>query len=367
MAFMRLAALLLPCTVACAGVCLSPGGRAAAAPLRVLVRVPGPDEEDLLLRLRGQTVDLDVALIADRDRRPMDPTFSGQLAAAAALAAAHGARVVVWISQGDGRLLCVGEPARARVLVRPLPQHLADPASRSVAAEGAALVVRSALQALLRGDPVGVPTASLVPAAVRPPRPPSPAARAPLLRRPGFGAGFGFFLGGGWQVALDGQSPAGQHALVLQGGLRLGAGALSLGLWGAAALPAHLVDDLTDVSLSRHGAGLAAAHAFALSPRLRLSVGGALGVLLFHRATLALSPEVNAAPDRLTPAFTLAPEARLQVRALPGLLGELVLAADVPIGAPELGYADPGGGFEVRNRLWPVQPRLGLAIYYDAR
>lgn len=347
MAFMRLLALLLACTAICAG-------RAAAEPLRALVRVPGPDEEDLLLRLRGQTVDLDVSLIVER--RPIEPALSGQLAAAAALAAGHGARVVVWVSadpQGGGRLLCVGEPARGRVLLRSLPRPLADPGDRSVAAEGAALVVRSALQALLRGDPVGVPTASLA----KPPRP-SPPRPPPSLPA-------GFFLGAGWQVALDGQSPAGQHALVLHGGLRLKA--ISLGLFGAAALPAHLRDDVTEVSLSRHGAGVSAAYAFALSPRLRLSVGGALGVLLFQRATLALSPEVTAAPDGLTPAFSAAPEARLIVvlKARPGLLGELVLAADVPIGAPELGYAGPGGGFEVRNRLWPVQPRFGLSIYYD--
>ncbi|MND00175.1 hypothetical protein D3C83_186960 [compost metagenome] len=49
-------------------------------------------------------------------------------------------------------------------------------------------------------------------------------------------------------------------------------------------------------------------------------------------------------------------------RAGRGALGlEATLAADLVLGAPELVY-DLGGEAVVRDRLWPIQPRAGLAI-----
>ena len=141
---------------------------ASAAPLVAVVVADGAGE--VVARVEGQVSDLEVELVIAREVVDDD-------AAARALAARHGARVVVWFRlDGDAWLVHVAEPAKGARLVR---RVVADGAlATSAAAESAALVVRSVLRALAGGGAIGVeqPAPRRRPRA--PPPPPPPAAIA---------------------------------------------------------------------------------------------------------------------------------------------------------------------------------------------
>src|SRR4051794_15798614 len=106
--------------VAAVAVALAAGASTAgAAPLVVVLR-DGGDAALAVARLRGQLADLDVALVAVPDA--IETGLGAQLAAAARLAAAHGARVVVWfIARGDGLAVAIATPRDHRLFVREIP------------------------------------------------------------------------------------------------------------------------------------------------------------------------------------------------------------------------------------------------------
>lgn len=381
--------------------------------LRVIVRVPD-GEGELLRRIEGQTVDLQPPVTLTPLPGPLEPEPEAQVRAAAALGRERGAAVVVWVRRlPDGAaVVCVADAAGGQLLERRVGRG-ANLVARSAEAEGAALVVRSALRALLRGERVGDAAPALAAATGPAPRPtmgpaagrgtsrasvaeaadasraqaaPSPATRDSAAQAaaasralaasraassaPGAPAAappaLALELGVGWQVALGGASPPGQHGLLLRGGLRRGPWSASLTLLGG--LPAHLRDDLTDVELSRHGALIQGAYCAPLRRGLCLGAALGAGALLHYRRTEALSAAAQPADPRALPALLLQPAAVLGLGA--ELLGqrwplraELALGADVVLPTPALGY-DVDGQLRARDALWPVQPRLGLTLLY---
>src|SRR5215510_11568807 len=170
--------------------------RASAAPLVVVVR-EGGDDALAVARLRGQLADLDVALTVAPGA--VEPVLEVQLASAARLALAGGARAVVWFVARDGGLsVAVATPGDHRLFVREIPA--ADP---SAVAEAAAVAARGAIRALGEGGTIGVEVAPAAP----------PAASQRL----------GLELAIGWQVAIDAGADAGAHAIAQRTSVSSGA------------------------------------------------------------------------------------------------------------------------------------------------
>lgn len=333
--------------------------------LRAVVRLTGPvpspagsDDQALIERLQGQTVDLDVVLIPEPGQ-PLEPTLRAQLQAASELAQRHTARAVVWMRTGPSgrRTVYVAEPAASRVFARPLRGVGSDATARSAALEEFAVVVRSALRALAQGDSIGIANA-VAEAEEPPPQPPPPPPPPPTQ--------IGLLLGLGWQLALDGAGSFGQTGPILRGGLSRGRFTFALTL--AAAIPAGLTDAFSTVRLSRHSAAALASFALVSTPRWRLELGAQVGLALFYRSTEAVQAGYTPTPGHVTPAFLGGPALDILARPVRSwrLWLALELGADALAGAPELGY-QAGAAFVSRNQLWPVAPRFAVAALFRSR
>src|SRR5262249_18407479 len=130
---------------------------AHASSFRIVVRVSSDTARGLRDRIAGQTSDLDVELTSV-ETPPLEPTLGEQLDAAAEWARRTGAQAVVWCDperapERGGFMLYVAEPNTSRVLVRRTGGERAAP---SADLEAAALIVRLAVRALMRGGVIGV-------------------------------------------------------------------------------------------------------------------------------------------------------------------------------------------------------------------
>lgn len=316
------------------------------APMRTIVRIGGPTGDEIWSRIRGQTIDLDVALVRVADAA--EPALSGQLDAATRLARAHRARVVVWLRplpDQPGLAVHVVEPAADRLFVRRVPQREPGLAARSATIEAAALVVRSALRALAAGTPIGVSARTLVAAEER--------AHAPPSR---------WHLAARWQAALDGARRAGHHGLAARVGFGRGS-------WQAhATLATHprvtIADERAALRVARHDATVGMSWGWRAGG-LRIAAALDAGVAVYTRATDPLDDGVAAAAPSLVPALCIRPGARVHLPVLAaGLFVELEAAADVLLGAPEFVY-QRDGLLEPHTRLWPVQPRASLGLMWE--
>jgi hypothetical protein len=339
-------------------------GSAWSAPWTAVLRVASPQDEARVGRLQGQLSDLPVQLRVSPGPA-LGPATPEVWAAAVALAEREGAQAVIWFHPEPGALvLHVAEPSSRRLLVRRVQEGpTRGRRGQSARDEAAALIVRSALRALVEGDPVGEEIAP-PPPPPPPPEPPPPPAPAPLpapepaAPPPPPPARSTWAVGVGWQAVLDGQSPWGQQGPRLSldwEGARVRVRALL-----QASLPARLEDAYTRVSLSRHALGVAVDGALVSTARWRLAAGVGLGVAGFLRTTEPRAAGVEAAPARLVPAPFLSPEVLARWRG-PRLALEASFAVDALAGAPVLGYQREGV-FLVRNPLWSVQPRFGLGL-----
>jgi len=355
----------------------------AGAPLVAVVRVATDDDNAVLARIEGQTSDLDVELIIEHAApgaatgRALDPlagdaSMSAQLTAARALAARHGARVVVWFRRDDDAwIVQVAEPAAERMLLRRVATDRGKMAG-SAAAEAAALVVRTALRALAAGGSIGVeepepeadpevPSPPIVSVPLPPP-PPSQSALTPL--RP--------YAELGWLGIIDGASRAGHHG----GTVRIGgaAGRWRLAIGGAyhPAVSFRRIDATIEVQrvflgvvggVDLLGAAGGTGKAAGDLP-WRVSAEVALGVTRFGRTTLVTSEDLVATPGTTTWGPTAGPAARIARRVVPGAWIELAIGIDLIAQAPEFGVGS-GETFMVHTRLRPAQPHAGLGLVVD--
>ncbi|QRK10494.1 hypothetical protein JQX13_10595 [Archangium violaceum] len=347
---------LIQRVIVCVLVSGSASSAAHAEPWSAVLRTSSPEDEALEGRIRGQISDLPLVLKVDPGPEP-GPDAAEQWRAVVALAEHHQARAVIWFSHTPRALVIhIAEPATRRMLVRRL-QHQEPPTtlSRSATAETAALVVRSALKALDARLPVGEPVeVALEPEVPPPPTPLPPPAPLPPQNR----EASPWTLAVGWQASLDGNSPRGQQGLQL--GLGWERGWLRARVLLLASLPAHLTDEYTRVSLSRHAASVVVDASPLSTERFRLGAGLGVGVAGFLRSTESLAPAAEASPPRLTPTPYASPELSARWRTGPVAL-ETSVAVDVLAGVPTLTY-QRAQSVVVRNRLWGVQPRLGLAL-----
>lgn len=336
--------LAVAATLAIAASALLSAPAARAAPLAVVVR-DGGDAALAVTRLRGQLADLDIVLrIAPG---PIEPALDAQLAAASRLAAAHGARAVVWfVPRAGGLAVAIATPGDHRLFVREIPA-----AAASTVAEAAAVAARGALRAIADGGTIGIEVAAPRPVPSPPPAP------APDHR-------LGIAVAVGWQVALDGGADAGAHAVAERTTAGAGPWAAVLALsWGPAlrrgasgAAPGLVVD------LSRSSAALGVERRFG-----ELGLGVAAGVVLYHRATVATPAELAATPATTTAALVAGPELAWRWRPGGGAVGaEVTAALDVVVGAPDPAVAR---GMDVASlgSVHALQPRFMASIFAELR
>lgn len=303
----------------------------------------GSAEDLAVKRLRGQVTDLDVELSPVPGA--IEPTLDAQLATAARLADANGARVVVWFvaRTGGSGAVAIATPADHRLFVRELPR--ADP---SALAEAEAVAARGALQAIAAGGSIGItvePPAETAPVI----EPVSPAARASPS------AGLALEAALGWQTALDDGADRGAQAIAQRTTLARGAWAGSLAL--ALGFPGVRAGT-TEVELAR------SSGAAGLERRIgSFALGVAAGAVIYRRSTVTTPSDLTATRATTTVAFAAGPE--LRYRWQPGQLPiglEVTAAVDIVAGAPELAVMR-GTAIDSLGQLWSVQPRVMLGLF----
>ncbi|QSQ27431.1 hypothetical protein JY651_22065 [Pyxidicoccus parkwayensis] len=338
----------------------------ASEPWRAVARVASPEDAALLERVRGQSSDLPVLLVAEVGT-PLDGPSALRWSAAERLAEEHQARAVLWfLREGSNVHVQVAEPASRHLFVRSA-RLMGAPGSLewSAGAEALALTVRSALRAVDLGEPLGdvveppvvsapapapAPEPVLAPAPVQSMAAPLPAASSSRWR---------FSVGG--YAALDGYGQGGHQ------GLSLGAGwerdSWQPGFELRMGMPTRLLDEYTRLTLRQYAAVLRLERPFVSIDSLSCTYGLEAGAVVFTRRTEALAPQVEAAPAStiVSPLVGLRGAARWSPAARFAL--ELSLAAEVLMGRPELGYA-VDGNVVPRGDGAPIRPRAGLAMVF---
>ncbi|HEY5958147.1 MAG TPA: hypothetical protein VIV60_16400 [Polyangiaceae bacterium] len=168
-------------------------GREPNAPsnarLRAMVWLP-PETEEVLARVRGQTNDLAVDLVVDT-HEPLPGGHEAQLQIAYSFSERREVTLVIWfVKQPDADrhfVVNIAIPSMHRLLTRDLGPSNAESGGIGISSavkEGAALVVRAAIQAVLNGSTIGDVHAAPVEAPIE-----APAQRVtPAARSSGSGA-----------------------------------------------------------------------------------------------------------------------------------------------------------------------------------
>ena len=353
--------------------------RAAEDPVRIVVRTIVPLDDALYERTAGQVSDLPAKVERVPDPA-LEPSMTARLARATALATRLHAAMVVWFEHRPhaGPVVFIALPSRERVLVRPVAATSSDVMARSTSAmlEAASLVVRNALLAFESGVALGVPNEELTRGDVEERRPgdevepaslpskpeaapaPKPArsVRAPSAPEPK--PSWEPFAGIGWQVSIDGRSPLGARAGVLEGGVRRGRWTALVR--GSLGLPSRSHDELVSLEIHRHSASVLAGRTLARAESLDLEALAGAGAVFFRREAYAREGSFAPAPaaTHVTAAGTF--ELRLSwspSRNFPVRLG-VGIGADVLVRPPSFSYETPFGLVERPSRF--VEPRLGF-------
>ena len=365
---------------------------AQARALRAVVRVAEPEDRGLLARVRGQTSDLDVRLLAVEEA-PLDAGFDAQLATARTLAEAQDATLVIWFARRAARLVVyVADLDADRVLARGIEQGTGQ-YDASAQGEAAALVVRSAVRASLAGAALDTPPAERVavaapspsastmqaPPAPEPSPPPAPVepqpTSAPRARGPRTRAADRRdaprvrrvvpWLALGAEAGRDGFARIARGALTARLGLQ--AGRVELGLGGALGLPARRAVPVGAITLARHRAAVFVGLALLTRPTLRVSAeleaGAEFDVLRIDAAIPSFRASASRSVLALLGANLSAAYAPRWTRGRVALVPSLGVVA-LPA-RPVLGYRD-GAQFVRVRRLHVVEPtaRLLIAAYF---
>lgn len=311
----------------------------------------------------------------------LEPTMTGRIEAARAIAIREGASMVVWFEHAPSGALTVyvAFPSRARVLVRPLapdathgtsaqPPH----APTSANLEVASLVVRTALlvQAQDADAPIGVPDEELTkddpPAPPPKPAPPAapggprsawpsrpkrpPLAPEPLHLRP--------FAALGWQLDVDGRSPAGARAGTLEAGAIYGPWGASLR--GGLGLPSRSHDRFVDLDIVRTSIAAFASRTLLRERAWQLDLAAGPAFYIYRRSATGRDPRFVASPAATLTTLAASVEGRLVYRPAPRSIVRLgfLAGATALASPPSFSYDSPDGLIEKPS--WPVELRLGF-------
>jgi hypothetical protein len=310
---------------------------AQAQPLIAVLLVNDDGEAELAGRVEGQTSDLELSLVVERRAAGAG---GPDLAEAAVIAGRHRARVVVWFQRdASSWLVHIAEPSEDREFVRRVAVASQGDLASSATAEGVALVVRGALQALAAGGSIGVA---------------EPLAATSSDWRRGFAAI-------GWRAVSAG-GPSIHHGVAARAGMASGRwhGDITTGFY-----PGVAIDDQTaTIELERWS--FAAGVGVELAPGAGWRAGLALdaGATRFARVTTRAEGTLDPTP----PEITWSPSGSGRVRLARRLAGrawlELAIGAEVLLRAPEFGVQS-GGSFVIHTRLRPVEPFGALGLLID--
>jgi hypothetical protein len=354
--------------------------QAASARLLLLSPVPAAVEE----RIAGQIADL--AWVSERVPGALEPD---PLRAAAREAASKGARAVVWVTRAaDGAYqLELYDPAKRRLLERRFALDKAEGAlAESAALEALALAVRSALRALEADETVGETIVAKVDAgSIESGQKPSAGGQAATSAQTskrgatsatnqtwaeeratqsasGAGSHAALLVAGGWDLALDGQSPV-MHGPWACLGVALGP--VELSAEAQTALATEVSDAQTTLSLQRKVALATAALELVRKDRLQLALGAGAGLASFARETTQVAAGLRATAGANSLALALGLELRGRIALLSGSLAsfglELAAGALVIPAAPVLRYQGSAG--RVEHALWFIEPHVHLGPY----
>jgi hypothetical protein len=331
------------------------------SPVRVVIRTITPLDEALYERTVGQVSDLSAEL-QRASSSALEPTMTERLAEARVLAGRLDASMVVWFEHPSAseNVVLVALPSRARVLVRPVET---TSGSTSAMLEASSLVVRTALLALEAGAQLGVPNEDVTrdTAPAPPPIEPAPEPRLPppkhalAAREP---ASWSAFLNAGWQLGIDGRSPAGARAATLEAGVYLGAWTASLR--GAAGLPSRSHDDLVSLEVSRHALGALVGRTLVGGDVWQIDLLAGAGLVAFRRSAYPRDARFSPSPPTTQTSFAGAIEARVlwtPAPRFPMRLGSS-LGADAIASPPSFTYETATG--VVEQASWFVEPRIAF-------
>jgi hypothetical protein len=329
-------------------------------PLHVVVRVQSSSMTVVLERVRGQVSDLDVRLSVREG--PLEAGLDSQLSVVDPLGKELSAKAVIWFEEVEGGLrLVVAEPGTGRALITKVAGNANTGERNSAMQEGAALIIRGAIQALLAGTPISAPRPPPKVEKKEPiPPPPPPAPKVEERRR-------GEWVGTlGWQFVEDGYSSPGQHGVAAQLGLVMGT--LELGISLSAGPGDTVAGALANVRLTRYAFAASVAYRRSLSSSAMVRVGARLGSAFFARTTESTMEGVTATASQVTTSPLLGVDASFLFRpSWAGRVGaSLTAGTDYAVGSPELVY-DTGGTEVSAGKVRALQPFgiIGLAIFLD--
>jgi hypothetical protein len=276
-------------------------------------------------------------------------SLASQALRAGELSRSHDALGTIWFGEDDAAKLRVyvydakHRQLTSRTLSRP------DVAMR----EEVAVVLRSAISALLAGQRAALEPVTLAEPTAAPAAPP-PAVEPQRLQRLLAGVGY---------AATTYSSGAFQHGVQLLLAARPTRDAL-LGLDATWFQDSTLAGGGAQAVLERYPVELFAGYAFAHSPRFFAYFETALQLELVRRTTRVSDPRLVALPAENRLRFAVAPRLRTVLEPSPSLLGFAAFGADIT--TDRYDYVVQSGSGPVRLATRTVRPRLeaGVAVRF---
>ena len=270
-------------------------------------------------------------------------TLASQAFRAAELARAAHALGTIWFSSGDDQRLrvYVYDAKHRQLASRTLSG--ADAAER----EELAVVLRSAISALIAGEQT-----ALEPVAIPPPKPAAPPRALP--HRPAPDRGWQFLLGAGY-AGTTYASGTFQHGFQLRLGAELGSRFL-FGVVGTWFQQARLVGGGAEAILDRYPIELSAGYAFAHVRRFRCFANAGLLLERVTRSTRVTDARLHALPDENRYRFAVAPSLDAVFEPTPGLLGFAGFGAEIATDRYDYVVQSTSGPARLAPRI--VRPRL---------
>jgi hypothetical protein len=361
-----------------------------AGDIEVVVRTVTAEDRLIFERIIGHASDLPVRLRELRERA-LEGDLVERLEKASALAKT-GARVVVWFEHPPPSELrvVVALPREDRVLVRAVggAQPLREGRARatSAALEEAALLVSTSLYAIEADGVVGVSREELLglegsKAGPPPPPPPPPPPEGSETARAEEGSlrlastkpepggattarstsPWHALIGVGWQLSLDGESPAGARAGAITGLFEWREYLFQLGL--SLGLPSRIYDSFSLLELSRHDVRATFGKVLIRAQRWRVHAGFGAGGVSFVRASTPRDPRLVPSAKRMFLSPFAAVDIAVRYLATPNLGLMAVAGVDGIASPPTFAYEVRGAPLPSRT-LWSFEPRASFFVFY---
>jgi hypothetical protein len=281
-------------------------------------------------------------------------TLQSQALRAKQLAREHDALGTIWLSEEPGRGLRVYVyDAHHRQLAS---RTLSGPA-RAVREE-VAVVLRSAISALIAGETTALEPVTMPPPSISPSPPPAALPRPAQPQR-----WLRLAVGAGY-TGTTYASRTFQHGFELRSGAELGSRVL-IGLSAAWSEDPRLSGGGAEAVLHRNPLELSAGYAFAAVPGFRCFAQAGLVLERVARRTRIEDARLAALPDENRYRFAVAPALLAAFDAQPGLLGFAAFGAEVATDQYDYVVQSVGGPIRLAPRT--VRPRLEVGILVRLR